>query len=156
MRLFFYDTETTGIPAFKDPSHQPHIVQAAAIVVDADSREVIHCFTAVVKPDGWDIPAEVQAVHHITTEYASDVGIPEDLVTEAMLELWSRCDLRIGHSEQFDARILRIATKRFIKPPEIADRWKEGTSACTGQLSRPLCALPKNKMPIKDREAIAA
>jgi DNA polymerase-3 subunit epsilon len=37
-----FDTETTGIPDWKMPSeseYQPHLVQLAAILVDADTRE---------------------------------------------------------------------------------------------------------------------
>lgn len=37
MKAIVYDTETTGLPLFSQPSEdprQPHIVQLAAIVVD--------------------------------------------------------------------------------------------------------------------------
>lgn len=149
MNLFVFDTETTGLPAFKDPSdapHQPHIVQAAALVVDSDTRRVIAGVNMIVKPDGWVIPDEVAAIHGITTERALAVGVDESLVAEVMLDLWRTCDLRIGHNQQFDARIMRIALKRFASD-EVADEWKAGASECTCFGARPHTKLPKNKLP---------
>ena len=38
----FYDTETTGLPLYDQPSddpRQPHIVQVGAILVDLDTRK---------------------------------------------------------------------------------------------------------------------
>ena len=40
----FFDTETTGLPLFKEHSEhpsQPHIVQLAACLVDLDTRKTI-------------------------------------------------------------------------------------------------------------------
>lgn len=40
----FYDTETQGLPLFKEPSEhpsQPHIVQLAACLLDLDTRKTI-------------------------------------------------------------------------------------------------------------------
>ena len=76
--LFFYDTETSGLPDWKSPSeaeHQPHIVQAAGAIVDSESRETIASVEWIAKPDGWVIPDEVAAIHGITTERAlQEVG----------------------------------------------------------------------------------
>lgn len=147
--LFFYDTETTGLPDFKEPSdapHQPHIVQAAALVVDAETRLIVNSANLIVRPDGWEIPADADTVHGITTEYAMDVGVDESLVTEVMLDLWRTCNRRIGHNQSFDARILRIALKRFATEA-VADEWKAGAAECTCYQARPHTALPKNKLP---------
>lgn len=81
----FYDTETTGLPLFKEPSEhpdQPHIVQLAACLVDLDTRKTIASMDVIVKPNGWTIPAEVSAIHGITTEHAMDVGISEAMAIE--------------------------------------------------------------------------
>jgi DNA polymerase-3 subunit epsilon len=54
----FYDTETTGLPLFKEPSEhpdQPHIVQLAGCLVDLDTRKTIASMDVIVKPDGWTI-----------------------------------------------------------------------------------------------------
>ena len=149
--LFFYDTETTGLPDFKAPSeaaHQPHIVQLAALLVDLDTRQTIQSMDVIVRPHGWTIPDEVAAVHGITTEHAADVGIPERLAVEMFMDLWNNRN-RVAHNEQFDARILRIALMRhqgniFHSPSgkSVPDIWKEGRAECTARMATPICALP--------------
>lgn len=146
----FYDTETQGIPDFKAPSeapHQPHIVQLAACLVDLDTRQTISSMDVVIRPNGWTIPDEVAAVHGITTEHAEAVGIEEVTAIDMFMALWSGPGrLRIAHNEQFDARILRIALKRFHDKPEqvllISDEWKNGVADCTAKLATPIVKAP--------------
>lgn len=149
--ILFYDSETTGLPLFKEPSEhpdQPHIVQLAAFLVDQDSRETIASMDVIIRPEGWVIPDDVAAIHGITTKKAQDLGIPEALAVDMLLALHNNASIRIGHNEQFDARILRIAAKRHIDPRDqcdplpVSDEWKTGDSECTAQLARPICQLP--------------
>ena len=47
-----YDTETTGLPLFKEPSEdprQPHIVQLGALLVDLDTRKTIASMDVIVR-----------------------------------------------------------------------------------------------------------
>lgn len=146
----FYDTETTGLPLFKEPSEhpdQPHIVQLAACLADLDTQQTIARMDVIVCPDDWEIPGDVAAVHGITTEHAEAVGVPEKLAVEMFMALWCGPGrLRIAHNEQFDARILRIALKRFRDTAgqaiPISDEWKAGHAECTARLATPICALP--------------
>lgn len=141
---FFYDTETTGLPLFSEPSEdprQPHIVQLGAVLVDLDTREQIASLDVIIRPDGWTIPDDVAAVHGITTERALAVGIPESLAVEMFMALHAVAGTRIAHNESFDARILRIALMRF-DTVEVADAWKAGMAECTARLATPICALP--------------
>lgn len=142
----FYDTETTGLPLFKESSddpRQPHIVQLGVKVVDMITRKTLQAVDIIVRPNGWDIPKEASDVHGITTEMAYDLGIPEEAVTEIMLELWrpEAPRLRIGHNEPFDARIMRIALKRFFGE-QMADDWKAGQAECTMRMATPIMQLP--------------
>lgn len=142
--ILFYDTETSGLPLFHEPSEhpdQPHIVQLGACLVDADTRRVISTIDLIVRPDGWEIPDEVAAVHGITTEYAQAVGVDEATAVQALLDLERAAGYRVAHNESFDARILRIACMRF-QGAEVADAWKARASKCTAQLSTPILALP--------------
>lgn len=130
LRLF-YDTETTGIPDWSNPSdapHQPHLVELAAIAVCPNTREIVHSMSVIVRPDGWAIPADTTAIHGITTERALDVGIPEAEAVSMLLVMAGACDRRVGFSEQFDARMLRIALKRYR--PEHVDPWKAFPAEC--------------------------
>lgn len=152
----FYDTETTGLPIWKEPSdhpNQPHIVQLAAKLVDLDTREVLKSMDVIVKPDGWVIPDDVVAIHGITNERAAAEGIPEAEAVAMLLAMWDGIQL-IGHNESFDRRIVRIAIKRHIDPSNPADMaiptsddWKAAKSYCTCYKARAHTQLPSNKLP---------
>lgn len=146
--LLFFDSETNGTPDWHNPSdgeQQPHIVQLAAVQVNADTRETIQSMDMIVRPDGWEIPQEVVDIHGIDAKYATAVGLPEKLVLETFLKLWSG-QPRVGHSESFDMRIIRIAIKRYVGDVE-ADRWKEKKGFCTGWAARPVLGIKGRKMP---------
>ena len=144
MNILFYDTETTGLPVWGSPSggdEQPHIVQLAALLVDSETREVLEMVDAIIAPDGWTSSPEALAVHGITHERAMDEGIPESTAMAQLLDLWGRCEWRVGHNESFDARILRIATCRYTDE-ETQAAWKGGYAKCTARLSSPILKLP--------------
>lgn len=140
----FYDTETTGVPLFSEPSEdprQPHIVQLAATLVDLGTREIVSSMDVIVRPEGWTIPDDVAAIHGITTEKATAVGVPEFLALEMFMRLWE-FRTRIGHNETFDARIIRIAQHRFGHPETKLDAWKGAHAVCTARLSTPIVKCP--------------
>ena len=141
-KALFYDTETTGLPLFNEPSEdprQPHIVQLAALLVDLDMRRTLASIDLTIRPDGWTIPTDVSAIHGITTEHALDVGVSESMAVGMLMELWKGV-LRIGHNENFNARIVRIALKRHDEAD--VDAWREGRAECTARMATPICALP--------------
>jgi DNA polymerase-3 subunit epsilon len=73
MRALFFDTETTGLPLFHEPSEdprQPHLVQLAAVLVDIDTRKTLGSLDLTIAPDGWEIPDDVVKIHGITNEHA--------------------------------------------------------------------------------------
>lgn len=146
MKALFYDTETTGLPLFNEPSEdprQPHIVQIAALLVDLDTRKVHASLDLTIWHDGWQSEPKALEAHGITAEHANQVGVPEWLALGLFLELWSRADVRIGHNEQFDARIVRIGMLRHADQidGELYD-WKAGRAECTQILSTPILKLP--------------
>ncbi|AVS68162.1 3'-5' exonuclease [Paracidovorax avenae] len=160
----FYDTETTGIPLYSQPSEdpaQPHIVQLAAVLVDLDTRREVASMDVVVRPDGWTIPDDVAQLHGITTETAARVGVPEPVAVDMLLALWNQ-RARIGHNESFDARILRIAIKRYIDPrapgAEVAmsDLWKAGARQCTQATATPLLTEHRKARGMKGKTASLA
>lgn len=153
-----FDTETTGLPEWKEPSgseKQPHIVQLAAHQVDRDTQKVIQTLDVIVKPEGWVIPQEVTDIHGITTEYAGDVGVPEKMALEMFIEL-SGGHLHIAHNATFDRRIIRIGLKRFFGD-RIADDFKDAPYECTGILAKPIMQmLPKGRYGYKMPKLVEA
>lgn len=106
MRMLVYDTETSGLPLFDQPSddpRQPHIVQLAALLVDTETRKTVASINLIAEPDGWEIPDEVARIHGITTEYAKRVGLSEAFLVYCLWFLWERSDFRVAHNESFDS-----------------------------------------------------
>lgn len=155
MNILVFDTETTGLVLWHQPSEapqQPHLVEIAALLFDGTTE--IDRFHAIIRPDGWEIPEEVSKIHGITTERAMDEGIPEAEALAGFLALHARADLRVAHNESFDQRILRIAIKRFgtgasgwdmltqDERDAIADAFKAHPAYCTCTAAKPLMKLP--------------
>lgn len=143
-----YDTETTGLPDWKNPSdshHQPHIVQLAAILADEDTGKVISSLDLIIQPDGWEIPQEVTDIHGITNEMANEVGVNEADAVALFLQLVGGAK-RIAHNKTFDQRIIRIATKRYF-PENVQEQWalKENHD-CTMMMAKPIMQMePKGR-----------
>lgn len=145
--LLFYDTETSGMPLWDKPSRdpaQPHLVQVAAMLVDATTRKTVASIDLTVRPDGWTFDAEALAVHGITEEHAARTGVSETTALVALHDLWQRADSRIGHVQSFDARMIRIALLRHGWGEAMADTWKGGQAECTALLSKPFVS-PKGR-----------
>lgn len=145
MHILFYDFETTGLPQWKKPSdskEQPHIVSVAAKQVDDETRKVIQSMHLTVAPSFWDIPQEVVDIHGITQEHALKVGVPERDAAMMLFTLSKQSDLRVAHNEVFDARIMRIALKRYALPvlaidsDSNVDVWAKQPKECTARRTR--------------------
>jgi DNA polymerase-3 subunit epsilon len=138
MPLLFIDCETTGLPNYSlpvDHPSQPRIVQLAAVLHDDDDDGVgfVASLNAIIRPDGWTVPAAATAVHRITTERAYAIGEPLHDVLLSLLSLIERADpgRLIAHNFNFDHRmLLREAS---------ADNMPELTS--TVSLLSPFCTM---------------
>lgn len=155
MLILPYDTETTGMPVWKEPSEhpdQPHLVEIAALLVDEETMAVRDVFSAIIRPDGWkwDENDEAFKAHGITFEQAMDTGIPEARAVEQFIAMHEQANIRVAHNESFDARILRIALKRYGLPmlttqeqrDALADRYKAAPAYCTCNHAKPIMRLP--------------
>lgn len=150
MDILAYDTETTGLPIWKEPSEsdsQPHIVEIAALLY-SPSGDLIDEFSTLVKPDGWTISQEMTDIHGISQEQAMDEGIPEAEALAGYLAIHARAGLRVGHNVSFDDRILRIAIKRYgagatqEERDTLADLYKASEAFCTCWKNKAVLAIP--------------
>ncbi len=106
--ILFYDTETTGKADFRaapDAPHQPRLLQLAAIVTTPEN-ELVTEFCCVIKPDGWTIEPEAEAIHGITLEYANEYGIPIADALGQFQRLEDMCKGKVCHNSDFDSRIM--------------------------------------------------
>ncbi len=143
--IVVFDAETTGIPLFKERSHdprQPHLVELAALLYSCDGelKETLHY---IVKPDGWEIPEETVAVHGITQARALAEGVPEADAIKAFMAMHARASLRVAHNRNFDDRLIRSGIARYMADlPTLADDYKDAPGECTALLSKPVCQIP--------------
>lgn len=146
--LLFYDCETTDLPLWSTPSDgpdQPYIMQLTALLTDQRGQKLSSMDVLVQPPDPeWKISDEALATHGILTVRCVAGGIEMTRALGFFLEMWSRAQLRIGHVESFDARMIRIEMKRH---PELGDPdvWKSGPAFCTAKESVKIVNLPPSE-----------
>lgn len=114
--ILFYDTETSSLVDWRQPSdapHQPHLLQLAMLLHDMDGNEVDR-FVSIVRPGVHECIIEPEALkaHGITLERAMDEGCDPLVALDAFLAFADRAKLFTGHNESFDRRIMRIHSAR--------------------------------------------
>lgn len=151
-KILFFDTETTKFPEWKLPSGhgaQPHLVQLATIVADADSRKVLSSFDLTIRPDGWIIEQDAFEVHGIDAAQAEAIGVPEVLAVELFIEAVCGVSLVVAHNSPFDQRIMRIALKRYGFELS-AESWALANHYCTMKESKKIVNATNEKGGIKN------
>ena len=140
MKYLVFDTETTGLPDWSKPADaegQPRLASWAMLFVDEDLEvERRHC--GLVKPDGWTMSLEAQAVNGLTQERLEADGVS---VTKALVELQfaiSQGRTLVAHNLSFDTKIMRGELRRI----QFSD---DGCSdgICTMRALTQACGLPK-------------
>lgn len=109
--ICFFDNETTGVPAKglkwdADFMQFPYIVQLAWSIGDKERSYII-------KPDGYEIPAEATEIHGITTERAIAEGIPFAEVVDEFLADANDAPLVCAHNIYFDTSMLKANVLRY-------------------------------------------
>jgi DNA polymerase III epsilon subunit-like protein len=144
-RLFFFDTETTGLPRnynapSSDTDNWPHIVEIAwAEIVFTDDDNAHKAWGVhIIKPWGFEIPEGASAIHGITTEKAHLIGDHMKDVLELLLHRIQRADIIVGHNITFDMKVLGA---EFIRRG-FSDPMQDAQYVCTMQSSTKYCAIP--------------
>jgi len=137
MRIFF-DTETTGIPKnynapISDVGNWPRLVQIGYIVMEG--KQSLHEHEAIIKPEGFEIPAEASSVHKITTERALTEGTALIAVLDEFTFWVNQCGVVIGHNVSFDVNIVgaeffRMYGKSPLEGKKTVDTMVLGTNFC--------------------------
>lgn len=140
MLICSFDCETTSL-------RDPRLVEIGAVLVDlvdgvATERASV---SLLVRPDGYEIPADATRIHGITTEVALACGIPLVVAISALTNLWSLAGYRMAHNLEFDDRVIDVAlaslgrSSSLQRPPGI----------CTKDLAAPLVGLPPTERMIQ-------
>ena len=136
MRILFFDTETTGLPLWREPSShpdQPHIVDLSCELWDDEAMELIGELDCIINP-GVPISPEAAAIHGITDEIARGGREPKEALTD-FFALVDQADKIVGHNIDFDTRMIRIAAfrlwnKEWIAPVPTFCTMKSTTDIC--------------------------
>lgn len=144
MIVLCYDTETTGLPLWNEPSEhpdQPRVLELAAELFDDATGETLASVNTIIQPDGWTVSQEITEITGITQQQAEAAGVPMHVALPMFVEMWLRCECRLAHNESFDMRMIRI---ELMRHPDVScpDRWKAGPAKCTQALSTPILNLP--------------
>jgi DNA polymerase-3 subunit alpha len=110
--ILFFDCETTGIPARGakwdvDFMQFPYIVQLAWVIDDKER-------SYIVKPEGWEIPDEVVAIHGITTEIALTEGVPFSEIIDEFIEDAACSEFIVAHNIHFDTSLIKANILRSV------------------------------------------
>jgi DNA polymerase III epsilon subunit-like protein len=141
-RYLLLDTETTGLPKQRgrpvtDVDNWPRIVQLGWGVYD-DSGEELELHAAIVRPEGFSIPADAVRIHGITAARAAREGTPLRELLPPLLAAASHADLLIAHNVEFDLTVLRAEMIRLRLP----DSLRTARVYCTMVGSTEFCAIP--------------
>lgn len=148
MKTLVFDTETSGMLQFNQPDNhplQPHLVQLAFCLLNED-YEKKSSFYCLIKPDGWTIAKEAEAVHGISLETCKKFGIPILTALQTFAESLSQADRVVAHNISFDSRVINIESCRVNL--SLRHNWAAPHNICTMKSSTDYCKLP-GKIPGK-------
>jgi DNA polymerase III epsilon subunit-like protein len=143
MKLLIIDTETTGLPKYKNSSiyktdEWPYIIQLSWILWDIENNNFINHENDYIKINNNIIIEDGSfKTHGISRNYLNKYGIR---LTESLNKLekaMKECNLIVGHNISFDKRIIIVeCIRRNIK-----FNWKN--VFCTMKNSVELCQIEK-------------
>ena len=109
MKIVCFDVETTGLDIQKD-----HIIQLSLVKVDAATWEVIGQRDWYLLPEeDFSIPAEAEAVHHISKEFLLEHGVSLRSIYNDLVAFTNGCDILSYNGNGYDAPILYYNLKRL-------------------------------------------
>ena len=145
MELFF-DTETTGLPLFKeqhDHPGQPDVIQLAAILSDADKiyAQLVCIIDPSVVNSSWSIHPKAEEVHGISKAIVSQVGLDAEYTYGLFLSMAENADTFVCHNTSFDKKLIMTALHR-LEDADGLQTINNGQYFCTMMKSTNLCKLP--------------
>ena len=138
----FFDTETTGVPRnYKAPTtdtdNWPRLVQLGWILMD-DKGNKLAQHDYIIRPDGFEIPADAASVHGITTEKALEEGRDLAEVIDEFMADFDKAAFIVGHNISFDQNIVGAELVRLHRPDVMTSK----RTYCTMQAGTNFCKIP--------------
>ena len=114
MKVFVFDTETSGLPKERNPSiydtdKWPHIMQISYIIYNTETCELEETYDAYIRLNSWVIVDPVsEGIHGITREIMESKGIPIQEALIRVRDALSKVDICVGHNVSFDKRFMIV------------------------------------------------
>jgi len=140
MKLFVFDTETTGFVEREGPLEvQPYIVQFSGILLELQSDKTLKeldRIDAYVKPP-ISIPFGASQVHGIYDKDVADKwAIVEQIDT--FLSYLNSADLIVGHNIEYDESVVNYELERLARRGD----YNPQKTLCTMKSTVDFCAIP--------------
>jgi len=140
----FFDTETTGLPlAWNAPvgdlDNWPRMVQIAWLLYDNKANKIKER-NYIIKPEGFEIPAEASDVHGITTAIAYEKGKNLYDVLKEFYEDLQETTCLVAHNISFDEMIVGA---EFIRMNLETSQLLGCKRVCTMKASTNYCKIKK-------------
>src|SRR5690606_38419490 len=105
-----FDTETTGLPRnwdapITDTDNWPRCIQIAWQLHDRAGNLIEHQ-NFLVRPEGFNIPYDAERIHGISTELATESGVPLREVLDKFNAALGRAQFVVGQNIKFDINIM--------------------------------------------------
>lgn len=109
MILVCFDTETTGLDVQKE-----HIIQLSLVKFDTDNWSVVDQRDWYILPEGeFSIPAEAEAVHHISKDFLLEHGVSLRSVYDDFMAFVGNNDMLSYNGNGYDAPLLHYNLARL-------------------------------------------
>lgn len=146
MKILFFDTETTGLPAKFDLEPELWFVRLVqlAFVQTVDDKP-FKTYKAIIKPQGYEIPNGM--IHGITNERALAEGVEAQEALKHFCEAWRTSDLIVCHNYDFDCSVIdseyfQLKGDYLILPYLGKRNLPQRNGFCTMQTGTGICKLP--------------
>jgi len=147
VKVFVFDTETTGFINKKDPNldNQPQVIQFAGILWEIKENQETWIWEwkeekrvdILINPEK-PIPFASSQVHHL---YDIDVKDKKNFEQqyEEIIKLINEPDVIVGHNIEYDENMIKLELRRLEKEYE----YRPKQVVCTMNESTNFCKLPK-------------
>jgi DNA polymerase-3 subunit epsilon len=132
------DVETTGLPRDYLPADapgQPRVASAAFLYVDND-LELQHEWHALIRPDGWHMPTDIERINGLSTERLAEEGLTILYPLAMYAKAIDEGRIVVAHNIQFDTKLMRGELRRA----GMDDRYARTKTICTMLAGRKLCS----------------
>jgi len=114
MKVFVFDTETSGLPKERNPSiydtdKWPHVMQVSYIIYNTETGKLEETYDAYIRLNPWVIVDPVsEGIHGITREIMEAKGVPIQEALVRVRDALSKVDICVGHNVSFDKRFMIV------------------------------------------------